>query len=74
MFCRKCGKEIDENILECPYCGCNVIALENDIVSEKEDISSDEPIIENDSPISVSKPRNKKIIKWILLGLLCAGM
>ena len=22
MFCLKCGKEIDNNAMKCPYCGC----------------------------------------------------
>ena len=25
MYCNKCGKEIDDEALICPYCGCGTV-------------------------------------------------
>lgn len=32
MYCRNCGKEIDENAVICPYCGVQQKAVENEVV------------------------------------------
>ena len=37
MFCKYCGKQIDDNLSFCPYCGKNVKAenVKNDAPTEK---------------------------------------
>lgn len=65
MFCRKCGKEMQDERIKCPYCGCNL----------KEDGSEDVKIhseqkVANGSGKVVKKGRKKCIIVAIILCMI----
>lgn len=45
MFCRKCGKEIDDEAMICPFCGCATSNLQSD--------GNNENIAKEDSSIAI---------------------
>ena len=37
MFCKICGKEINDNAVICPHCGCQVTSVESPVVKNEKD-------------------------------------
>lgn len=55
MFCRKCGKEIEDTWVKCPYCGTKVIKEEETNENGRKDESQIQPITEMEN---VNVPQN----------------
>ena len=49
MFCLKCGKEIDDNAMRCPYCDC---PTEN--AGEAMDVSTVDPTIKSANSLGIT--------------------
>ena len=58
MFCQKCGKEIEDNIKFCPYCGNQVVTT-----PQPKQVNYNVPVRQ--------KPEKKKKKKW-LIGIIAA--
>lgn len=73
MFCKKCGKEINDTDKFCQYCGCPVGRVEKEL----SDISPDMDIVEKehgknlDEQMFKSKKNRKK---WIIPVCIAAGV
>ncbi|MCR5830589.1 MAG: VWA domain-containing protein [Lachnospiraceae bacterium] len=63
MFCRKCGKEIDDDVKFCPKCGTEVVACvkQEEIVREEQKEETADPVSQKDR-----KPLGKM---WIGIGV-----
>lgn len=84
MFCIYCGKEIDDNLLYCPFCGEKVdqddeteIPEEPEVVEEPEIV--EEPVIveepETEQPaVSKNKTKTSRIVIIAICALVAAGL
>lgn len=79
MYCFKCGKEIDDNVKFCPYCGKSQLNdIDNVIIENKKDIIKYNNI-DNFDTEKASNKRNKNIIiisacaVCIIVGLAFGG-
>lgn len=55
MFCKNCGKQINDNSKFCMYCGCNV--------DEKDNIISHD---ETEPSTNTNKPPKSSCVKWLI--------
>ena len=75
MFCKKCGKEVNENAAFCPYCGTTVSKpqeVASQEVAPKEDNVpvTDTPTNEAVNTDNKPKNKNKKTNLYALIGLV----
>ena len=66
MFCKKCGKELSDNVKICKHCG-----EKNNIIEEKSKIEDKEGIVskENDSSLQEMKKKNPVLI--VIITIVC---
>ena len=50
MYCRKCGKEIDDNVLVCPHCGVRTDDSKKGSGEEESEENSADTFADNDPP------------------------
>lgn len=72
MFCQKCGKEVEENVVFCPACGHKIAKVESGIKElNEETIKGDEKGKYVDKEGFIRKPREVYgIFIWIIAGII----
>ena len=75
MLCKKCGKEIKDTDLKCPYCNEEVKKEELPKEKVKEEVKEVPPKEEaKENPIKEKKPFNKKLIIIPIIIIILVGL
>lgn len=78
MYCLKCGKEIEDSAMACPYCGCATENSPAPVMNNVFSSSNDEAVksAENMANIGMIVGIVGAILAWVfaLLGYVCGGV
>lgn len=85
MFCSKCGKEIDDNVNFCKFCGFQIKSLEEDLTAnlkeeepvfnqEKREFYKEKPSVTSNKLHSKEKKGNSWIFIVVFVCLILAGI